>query len=95
LWLRYHRLTPHFRAISDKLFTSDRRSTLRTDDGHLWLPLTVCADLSGEFLVDDLVNQVHAVHAILQPRATRREPAAGCRGVWMKISVRQDWWARH
>ena len=45
---------------------------MRTDDGHLWLPLTVRADLSGELLVDNLVDQVRAVHAVLLPPAKRR-----------------------
>jgi len=72
LWLRYHRQTPHFRAISDRLLATDLRPTVRTDQGHLWLPLTVRADLSGELLVDDLVGQVRAVHALLLPPANRR-----------------------
>lgn len=65
LWLRYHRSTPHFSAISDAIFRSELRLRVRTDDRHLWLPLLIRPDLAGEQLVEDLVAQVWDVRRLL------------------------------
>ena len=66
LWLRYHRATPHFSAINDLVLASEYRGAARTDDGHLWLPLTIQPDLAGEVLVDHLTSQVRVVQALLR-----------------------------
>lgn len=65
LWLRYNRTTPYFAAINDLLLASDLRHYARTDDGHLWLPLTIDSDLPGEMLADHLVDQVRSIQALL------------------------------
>jgi hypothetical protein len=65
LWLRYHRATPHFAAISDLLLASGLRHSVRTDDRHLWLPLNIDPDLPGEMLADHLVDQVKSIQALL------------------------------
>lgn len=69
LWLRYHRTTPGFPAISDLLLASDYRLQLRTDHGHLWVPLHIRPELAGKLLEEDLVRQVHEVQALLVPGA--------------------------
>jgi hypothetical protein len=45
--------------------TSTLAEDVRTDDGHLWLPLDLAGELAGPELVDQLVAQVRAVHAVL------------------------------
>jgi hypothetical protein len=74
LWLRYHRGTPHFAQINDLILASELRPVVRTDDAHIWLPLTIKANVSGEFLVDDLVRQVTDIQAVLSPPAPVHGP---------------------
>jgi hypothetical protein len=64
LWLRYHKITTHFREIRARIMTSAFAEDVRTDDGHLWLPLVVTGELAGHELVDHLVAHVRAVHAV-------------------------------
>ena len=70
--------------------TSTLAEDVRTDDGHVWLPLDLRGDLAGPEIVDQLVAHVHAV---------------GCRdNAWMVVNrdinprryfvihVRTYWW---
>src|SRR5690606_20293548 len=38
LWLRYHKRTPGFSLVRARLYGSRFAPSIRTDDGHIWLP---------------------------------------------------------
>lgn len=65
LWLRYHKVTPGFREIRDRLMSSDYATLVRSDESHLWLPLDIPADRPGPELVEHLVEQVNAIRAVV------------------------------
>jgi hypothetical protein len=65
LWMRYHKQTPNFPAIRQRLRASVVWNGAREDDGHVWLPFTIGEDLAGPDLVADLVAQVWTVQAVL------------------------------
>lgn len=58
LWLRYHKEATDFANIDARLNGSNLRADARREEGHIWLPLDVPADLSGAGIVVSLVEQV-------------------------------------
>ena len=72
IWMRFHRVTNEFDAVSRALRRSRYAEELRAKRGHLWLPLEVDEARSGPELVDDLVAQVAEILRVLVP-----SPAAG------------------
>lgn len=65
LWLRFHRVTGHFSAIRARIMTSRYAEDVRTDEGHLWIPLKLADDLAGPELVDDLLGQIREIQATI------------------------------
>jgi hypothetical protein len=65
LWLRYHQQTDGFRAIRARIMTSKFRDEARDDDGHIWLPLHIPPNFAGPDVVDQVVEQVAAVEAVV------------------------------
>jgi len=66
VWMRFHKQTPYFAAIRARVVASHYRDVARSDDGHLWIPLTVDPDLPGPDLVADLIEQVRRVQAVVR-----------------------------
>ena len=58
---RHSALPSHRGPHHDLHFAED----VRTDGGHLWLPLDLPGEMAGPVLVDHVVPQVHAVQAVL------------------------------
>lgn len=65
LWVRFHKATPGFAGIRDRLSVSIYREVLRHDHQHLWVPLTIDSDMPGSDLVADLVGQIKAIQDAL------------------------------
>ena len=65
LWVRWHKRTRHYSAIRVRIMASAYRDQVRTDDGHLWLPLMLQPEMTGPELVDDLVYQVETMKSVL------------------------------
>lgn len=59
LWMRFHRDTGDFRAIRQRIESSSLQ--LIPSGGHIWIPLEVPRELSGEPMVQALVEQVEKV----------------------------------
>lgn len=66
-WLRYHRHTPGFQVVRARLYGSRFASDIRTDDGHIWLPLAASPDVAGPELVEQLASQVSEIVAATSP----------------------------
>jgi len=61
-WVRYHKKTPSFPAMRDRLMASGFAARARSDEGHVWLPLEVSGDVSGTIVVAELAEQVRKIH---------------------------------
>jgi hypothetical protein len=65
VWLRFHKDTGDFERIRQRIKDSDLQ---RVDSGgHIWIPLTVPTDVSGEEIVADLFEQAKAVERVAFP----------------------------
>jgi hypothetical protein len=60
-WMRYHRQTPGFPVVKARLDASRFAAEIRTDDGHIWLPVAASPDSPGPELVALLAAQVDAI----------------------------------
>ncbi|MBX5157611.1 hypothetical protein HJB89_10790 [Rhizobium sp. NZLR8] len=61
IWLRFHRHTPKFSVIRERLVASGLSQRLTECDGHVWIHLDVPLNADGESLVDSLVEQAQRV----------------------------------
>ncbi|WP_245503988.1 hypothetical protein [Rhizobium leguminosarum] len=61
IWLRFHRLTPKFSVIRERLVASGFAQRLTECGGHIWIHLDVPLNADGESLVDSLVEQAQRV----------------------------------
>jgi hypothetical protein len=62
IWMRFHRRTPKFSVIHDRLVASSLWQRLVESGGHIWIPLFVPLNAAdGERLVDSLVAQAEGV----------------------------------
>lgn len=59
IWMRFHRDTYNFRHIRRRIESSDLRSL--PSGGHIWIPLDVPRDVSGEKMIEALVEQAGEV----------------------------------
>lgn len=59
IWMRFHKDTDDFSRIRQRIESSIERS-LRSS-GHVWIPLDVPRDISGEQMVDALCEQIEKV----------------------------------
>jgi hypothetical protein len=58
-WMRFHKATGDFRSISHRIETSSLQWL--ESGGHIWIPLEVPLDVSGEQMVQALVAQAEKV----------------------------------
>jgi len=66
--MRFHRDTPHFSLIRERLMSSDPVPKLVTSGGHVWIPLDVPLGVGREEMVAALVAQAEKViHLAYQP----------------------------
>jgi len=61
VWLRFHKDTPQFALIRDRLDQSQLKPKLVTSGGHVWIPLDVPLRAGGEEMVNALVRQAEEV----------------------------------
>jgi len=61
IWLRFHRHTPKFSVIRERLVASGLSQRLTECDGHVWIYLDVPLNADGESLVHSLVEQAQRV----------------------------------
>ncbi|CAN7445069.1 hypothetical protein LJR235_002858 [Pararhizobium sp. LjRoot235] len=61
IWLRFHRVTPKFSVIRERLVASGFSQRLIESGGHIWIQLDVPLNADGERLVDSLVKQAERV----------------------------------
>ena len=61
IWMRFHKVTPEFGRISDRLKSSDLKQKLVESGGHVWIPLNVPLGVGGEEMVSALVAQAEEV----------------------------------
>jgi len=59
IWMRFHRDTDNFKLIRQRIESSDLRSL--PSGGHIWIPLDVPRDVSGEQMIEALVEQAGEV----------------------------------
>jgi hypothetical protein len=59
IWMRFHKDTGNFRLIRQCIESSDLRSL--ESSGHVWIPLDVPRDVSGEAMIDKLVGQAEKI----------------------------------
>lgn len=61
IWLRFHRDTPKYSVIRDRLFASSLSQRLIESGGHIWIPLDVPLKVDGERQIDSLVEQAKRI----------------------------------
>jgi len=59
--MRFHRQTPSFARVLERLEASDFRDKRVMSQGHLWLPLSLPAKVSGAEIVQDVVRKAEKV----------------------------------
>lgn len=74
LWLRFHKRTPSFAKIRDRIMSSPFGEHARNDQGHLWLPIEVPPDAAGPALVAHLVAQIKRIQMGLAQAPTGSSP---------------------
>jgi hypothetical protein len=63
-WLRYHKKTPDFQTISERIMASRFAPDARGNQGHIWLPLHVSLDRSGAAILEELTAKIEEIRAI-------------------------------
>jgi hypothetical protein len=68
IWMRFHKATGDFQDIRQRIKASEA-SSLRwlESGGHIWIPLDVPLDVSGEQMVQRLVEQAEEVVRVAYP----------------------------
>ncbi len=66
VWMRFNRATPGFQEVQARLESSKLRAGLVHSDGHLWIPLDVPLDVTGDAIVNALVAESEAVIRVIQ-----------------------------
>jgi len=61
VWLRFHKDTPEFSLIRDRLYASSLEPRLVMSGGHVWIPLDVPLGVGSEEMVNALVAQAERV----------------------------------
>ncbi|MGM5056098.1 PD-(D/E)XK nuclease family protein [Rhizobium sp. 814_E9_N1_1] len=61
IWLRFHRLTPKFSVIRERLVASGLSQRITECGGHIWIHLDVPLNADGERLVESLLEQAQRV----------------------------------
>jgi len=61
IWFRFHRVTPKYSIIHERLFASSLSPSLIESGGHVWMPLDVPLNVDGELQIDSLVEQAERV----------------------------------
>jgi hypothetical protein len=70
IWMRFHRVTPCFPVIQERLLASNMSKRLLQSEGHIWIPLDVQLNVDGDEQVESLVQQAVEIIAIAyQPSA--------------------------
>lgn len=65
IWLRFHRKTPMFRLIRERLLASELyRRTLVEENGHLWIPFDVPLNTEVKEVVCLLVAHAESIFAV-------------------------------
>jgi hypothetical protein len=65
IWMRFHKDTSKFRLIRERIRTSDLRKL--ESSGHIWMPLDIPRDVSGDQMVQSLVDQAQEVVRVAYP----------------------------
>lgn len=63
IWMRYSATTNGFEDVRDRLLSTRSDAIEDCDTGAIWIPLQIDDQLSGQELVDNLVEQVKIVHS--------------------------------
>lgn len=61
IWMRFHKVTPQFPLIRDRLMSSDLNLKLVESGGHVWIPLEVPLGVGAEEMVSALVRKAEEV----------------------------------
>jgi hypothetical protein len=63
IWLRFHKDTPHFSEVRDRLLSSKfkEKKGLNRSGGHIWIPLHVKFKAGTDQMVNDLIRQAQEV----------------------------------
>ncbi len=67
-WLRYHKETPDFQTISERIMASRYAPDARGNQGHIWLPLHVSLDRSGAVIIEELTAKIEEIRAVATGR---------------------------
>lgn len=59
IWMRFHRATSNFKVIRQRIELSNLEQV--ESGGHIWIPLEVLRDASGEKMIENLVKQAEKV----------------------------------
>ena len=59
IWMRFHQATGNFRLIRQRIELSGLEQV--ESGGHIWIPLEVLRDVSGEQMIEDLVRKAEKV----------------------------------
>jgi len=65
IWMRFHRDTGNFKLIRQRIESSNLRSL--ESGGHIWIPLDVLRDVSGEQMIEALVEKAQEVLCVAYP----------------------------
>ncbi|WP_373054742.1 hypothetical protein, partial [Thioalkalivibrio sp.] len=67
IWIRFHRQTPLFTVVRERLTRSPLHEKLVHSGGHVWIPLDVPLHMGGDQLVAAVVGNAEEVAAIAYP----------------------------
>ena len=59
IWMRFHQATGNFRLIRQRIELSSLEPV--ESGGHIWIPLEVERNVSGEQMIEDLVRKAEKV----------------------------------
>jgi hypothetical protein len=65
IWMRFHRDTGNFKLICQRIESSNLRSIV--SGGHIWIPLDVQRNVSGEQMIEALVEKAQEVLCVAYP----------------------------
>jgi hypothetical protein len=63
-WLRFHKDTSSFQEVANRIMASPLAEEAGGNGGHIWLPLRVSDDRSGEAILSELAAQIEAIQAV-------------------------------
>lgn len=61
IWMRFHRVTPCFPVIQERLLASDLSKRLVESEGHIWIPLDLEFNVDVDEQVESVVQQAEEI----------------------------------